>query len=94
MSPNAGGGGELRGLSQRVQLYTGAHINFGDPTPYLTYGPSEAVETGFEHLRRFRHRKVVAISCFARKCRKFELLINNLRYRSTHLYCTSADFYS
>jgi hypothetical protein len=27
MSPNAGGGGELRGLSQWVQLYTGAQIN-------------------------------------------------------------------
>ncbi len=39
MSPNAGigGGGELRGLSQWVQLYTGAHINFGDLTLYLTY---------------------------------------------------------
>ncbi len=38
MSPNAGGGGgELRGLSQLVQLYTGAQINFGDLTPYLTY---------------------------------------------------------
>ncbi len=33
----AGGGGELRGVSQRVQLYTGAQINFGDVTPYLTY---------------------------------------------------------
>jgi hypothetical protein len=30
------GGGELRGLSQRVQLYTGAQINLGDLTPYLT----------------------------------------------------------
>jgi hypothetical protein len=40
MSPNAGGG--LRDLSQQVgtylQLYTGAQINFGDLTPYLTYG--------------------------------------------------------
>ncbi len=31
-----GGGGGLRGLSQCVQLYTGAKINFGDLTPYLT----------------------------------------------------------
>ncbi len=31
--------GELRGLSQWVQLYTGAQINFGDLIPYLTYGP-------------------------------------------------------
>ncbi len=30
MSPNAGGMGELRGLSQWWQLYTGAQINFGD----------------------------------------------------------------
>ncbi len=36
--PNAGGGGQLRDLSQWVQLYTGAQINFGDLTPYLTYG--------------------------------------------------------
>ncbi len=35
MSPNAGRGGELRGLSQWVRLYTGAKINFGDLTPYL-----------------------------------------------------------
>ncbi len=38
MSPNAGGVGELRGLSQREQLYTGAQINFGDLTSYLTFG--------------------------------------------------------
>ncbi len=37
ISPNAGGGGELRGLSQRVQLYTGAQTNLGDLTQYLTY---------------------------------------------------------
>jgi hypothetical protein len=36
MSPNAGGG-ELRGLSQRVQLCKEAQINFGDLTPYFTY---------------------------------------------------------
>ncbi len=33
-----GWGGVLRGLSQWVQLYTGAQINFGDLTPYLTFG--------------------------------------------------------
>jgi hypothetical protein len=32
------GGGELRGLIQCVQLYTGAQINIGDLTSYLTYG--------------------------------------------------------
>jgi hypothetical protein len=37
MSPNAGGGWHLRGLSQLVQLNTGVQINFGDLTPYLTY---------------------------------------------------------
>ncbi len=30
MSPNARVGGELRGLGQWVQLYTGTQINFGD----------------------------------------------------------------
>ncbi len=38
MSPNAGGAVELRGLSQWVQLCTGAQINFGDLTSYLTFG--------------------------------------------------------
>jgi hypothetical protein len=36
VSPNAEGGGELRGLSQWVQLYKGAQISFGDITPNLT----------------------------------------------------------
>ncbi len=34
--PKCWGGGELRGLGQWVQRYTGAQINFGDLTPYLT----------------------------------------------------------
>jgi hypothetical protein len=29
---------ELRGLSQLLQLYTGAQTNFRDLTPYLTNG--------------------------------------------------------
>ncbi len=33
----AGGGRELRVLSQWVQLYTGAQIKFWDLTTYLTY---------------------------------------------------------
>ncbi len=37
MSPNAGGWGELRGVSQWVHLYTRAQISFGDLTPYLTF---------------------------------------------------------
>jgi hypothetical protein len=32
-----GEGGDLRGLSQRTQLYTRAQLNFEDLTPYLTY---------------------------------------------------------
>ncbi len=35
--PKCGGVGELRGISQWVQLYTGAQINLGDLTPYLNY---------------------------------------------------------
>ncbi len=38
--PKCWGGGSYgvsAGLSQWVQLYTGAQINFGDLTPYLTY---------------------------------------------------------
>jgi hypothetical protein len=40
MSPNAGEGGKC-GVSanENSQLYTGAQINFGDLTPYLTCGP-------------------------------------------------------
>ncbi len=38
ISPKAGGRVELLGLSKWVQLYTAAQINFGDLTPYLTYG--------------------------------------------------------
>jgi hypothetical protein len=37
MIPNRGEEGSLRGLSQCVQLCTGAQINFVDLTPYLTY---------------------------------------------------------
>ncbi len=37
MSPNAEGGGGVQVLSQYVQLYTGAQMNFGDLTPYITY---------------------------------------------------------
>ncbi len=41
-----GGGGTLRGLSQWVKLYTGAQINFGDLTPYLTiFNWTSAVDT-------------------------------------------------
>jgi hypothetical protein len=36
--PKCRGGGGCRGLSQSVQLYTGAQINFWDLTPFLTNG--------------------------------------------------------
>ncbi len=36
MSPNAGGERELRVLRKWIELYTGAQINFGNLTPYLT----------------------------------------------------------
>jgi hypothetical protein len=39
MSPNAGEGGGVAGSQPiSVQLYTGSQINFGDLTPYLSYG--------------------------------------------------------
>ncbi len=37
IAPICSGGGELWGLSQWAQLYTGAQINFRDLTRYLTY---------------------------------------------------------
>jgi len=37
MSPNEGGGVELRCLGQRVLLYTRVRIKFGDLHTYLTY---------------------------------------------------------
>ncbi len=55
--PNAKWGGELRGFSQWVQLYTGAQINFGDLTPYLTYGHNGApqnLDLVLSHLRKRR----------------------------------------
>ncbi len=38
IEPKCEGRGELCGISQLVQQYRGAQINFGDLTPYLTYG--------------------------------------------------------
>jgi hypothetical protein len=35
MSPNAGGGRELRGISNEYSCTHGGQINFADPTPYL-----------------------------------------------------------
>jgi hypothetical protein len=54
MSPNAGGGGGAAGsqpLSTALHMH-GAQINFGDLTPYLTYGRNSI---GL-NLRILRHR--------------------------------------
>ncbi len=48
------GGGDLRGLIQWVQLYTEAQINFGDLTPYLTYGSDKDRDWGTETQGRNR----------------------------------------
>ncbi len=66
MSPNAGGGRELRGLSQWEQLCTsrdhGAQINLGDLTPYLTYGCTVLQHIGgkntpgFSNLYQMEHK--------------------------------------
>ncbi len=46
-----GRGRGLRGLSQWVQLYTGAQINFGDLTQYLTYALHAQVPAGCDVTR-------------------------------------------
>ncbi len=58
------GGGELRGLSQWVQLYTGAQINFGDLTPYLNYGISPHPHTLLH--RDFWHLLASAVNSYRR----------------------------
>ncbi len=65
VSPNAGEGGELRGLSQWVQLYTGAKINFGDLVPYLIYGVdiTPPTEKGKGARRRvYRHSSLASFA--------------------------------
>ncbi len=50
-------GGELRGFSQSVLLYTRAQINFGDLTLYLTHGLTRiawAAESGTRTWERSR----------------------------------------
>ncbi len=66
MSPNAGGkgGGNCgvsAGLSQWVQLYTGAQINFGDLTPYLTYvfNPSPFLSFTCTSIRNLQTNKTI-----------------------------------
>ncbi len=52
-SRNAGGGmsGKLRGLSHWVQLYTGAQINFGDLTQYLTYSLDKDISSPLQERK-------------------------------------------
>jgi hypothetical protein len=58
-----GEGGKLRGLSQLVQLYTGAQINFGDLGPYLTYAAYE-VGTIYNDVTGKRYGE----NCEIKKC--------------------------
>jgi hypothetical protein len=54
MSPNAGGGGEWGSGGVSANEYScthGAQINFGDLTPYLTYGEHVPAPQGVERLR-------------------------------------------
>ncbi len=61
MSPNAG---EMS-LSQWAQLYTGAQINFGDLTPYLTYGRTPPICTShFNVLKLYVMIKTRKISFY------------------------------
>ncbi len=66
------GGGELRGLSQCLPLYTGAQINFWDLTPNLTDGfePGTYLATGrlanllaTPHPNQLRKTHVLCVSC-------------------------------
>jgi hypothetical protein len=54
-----GGGAAGRGLSQLVQLYTGAQINFADLTPYLTY------VCGYQVIVRFKAELGVVLFIFS-----------------------------
>ncbi len=86
MSPNVGwGGGELRGQSQWVQLYTGAQINFGDLTPYLTYMslPIPADRRGEKDPKIRRQLKHCTSSCifYLRNLREYMNTEQSLRAR-------------
>jgi hypothetical protein len=52
MSPNLGEGG-VAGFQLMSTAYTGAQINFGDLTPYLTYAYYTAGPTAFLTLAEF-----------------------------------------
>ncbi len=89
-----GGGGELRDLSQWVKLYTGAQINFGDLTPYLTYGPYKLFfflsVTPTPHPTSGRINHMVACSLFNPRSRVFRLwsmVIGHILFK----YCTAFE---
>ncbi len=82
MSPKCRGGGELRCLSQWVQLYTGAHINFGDLTPYWTYDIIERMSENI--LFTTLARVCSAAASIIDSIFSYMLIIRNLLY-SVHL---------
>jgi hypothetical protein len=57
-----------------VQLYTGAQINFGDLTPYLTYGDPDPVgsasvdpvpfQPNFNLLYRYCKKNLKYLACY------------------------------
>ncbi len=56
MSPNAGGGGSCGVSANEYSCAHGAQINFGDPTPYLTYGKIKNVQfSAYKNLRYTLH---------------------------------------
>jgi hypothetical protein len=59
MSPNAVGGGGVSGSQpMSTQLNTGAQINFGDLTPYLTYGTLMEWLDVFSRIQFTRFNKI------------------------------------
>ncbi len=87
MNPNAGGG-ELRGLSQWVQLYTGAQINFGDLTPYLIYEKYSQILLPSMHWfpRSFNYEKAFCSNILDIQLNFQFLLCHLLRYLSNIVY--------
>ncbi len=68
MRPNAGGGGSC-GVSANeysCTLYTGAQINFGDLSPYLTYGVEDWEKSGLGNtlLHRSIHQFITPNSSY------------------------------
>ncbi len=59
--PKCGERGEITGLQPMVQLYTGAQINVGDLTPYLTYGKNKNV---FHKNVLFKYAKFSAFKSY------------------------------